>query len=323
MCDCSHRCNPFHGHPAESSLPTPWELCHNGCNNTDWGDCMELHSVGVVGAGTMGNGIAQTAAAAGFQVVLYDASEPAMENAMAAISKRLAKSVRTGKVTEEEGDALLGRIRPSTDIRQFSGIPYVIEAATETMEVKKSIFRELARVCDPDAVLATNTSGLSITEIASVTSHPDRVVGTHFFNPVPVMKLVEVIRGVQTSSDTVETATAVCTRMGKECIDVKEAPLFVVNRILVPMLNEAIFVLQEGLASAQDIDKGMQLGANHPIGPLALADMVGLDTLLLVAETLYKETGDSKYRPAPLLKQMVRAQLYGRKSGRGFYSYED
>ncbi|WDL99589.1 3-hydroxybutyryl-CoA dehydrogenase [Alicyclobacillus sp. ALC3] len=283
---------------------------------------MEVYQVGVVGAGTMGAGIAQTAAAAGYQVLLYDVSEEAVERAFTSITARMAHDVRKDRISQADSDALLRRLKPSTSLAEFARVQYVIEAATEKMDVKKLLFRELDQVCRPETVLATNTSGLSITEIASATERPDLVIGTHFFNPVPVMKLVEIIRGQDTSEDAVEVAMSVCERMGKDCIDVKEAPLFVVNRILVPMLNEAIFVLQEGLASPEDIDKGMMLGANHPIGPLALADLVGLDTLLFVAQTLFSETGDPKYRPAPLLRQMVRANKLGRKSGRGFYSYE-
>lgn len=283
---------------------------------------MEIHQIGVVGAGTMGAGIAQCAAAAGYQVLLYDVQTDAVERALTTITNRLGREVRRDRSTQDESDALLRRLRSCRDVTELSSAQYVIEAATEKMDVKKAIFAQLDHVCRPDTVLATNTSGLSVTEIASATERPDLVVGTHFFNPVPVMKLVEIIRGQDTSEDAVDVVLQVCARMGKECIDVKEAPLFVVNRILVPMLNEAIFVLQEGLASPDDIDKGMRLGANHPIGPLALADMVGLDTLLFVAETLFSETGDPKYRPAPLLRQMVRANKLGRKNGRGFYNYD-
>jgi 3-hydroxybutyryl-CoA dehydrogenase len=284
---------------------------------------VDVRVIGVVGAGTMGSGIAQTAAAAGFQVGLYDVNEEAVERALSTIAGRLAKDVRKGRLTEEQSDALLHRIKPYHSVKEFEQVDFVIEAVTEKIELKKAIFRELDNVCRLRTVFATNTSGLSITEIASATTRPDLVVGMHFFNPVPVMKLVEIIRGADTSDDAIDVALAVSERLGKEAIFVKEAPLFVVNRILVPMLNEAIFVLQEGLASPEDIDKGMVLGANHPIGPLALADMVGLDTLLFVAETLYHETGDSKYRPAPLLRQMVRAGRLGRKTGRGFYDYEN
>lgn len=283
---------------------------------------MDIHQIGVVGAGTMGEGIAQTAAAAGYQVLLYDVSADAVERALTQITNRLAREVRRDRTTQVDNDALLRRLRPCSDLSEFAGVQYVIEAATEKMAVKQVLFRDLDAVCRPETVLATNTSGLSITELASVTERPDLVIGTHYFNPVPVMKLVEIVRGQDTGEDAVDVARQVCERMGKDCIEVKEAPLFVVNRILVPMLNEAIFVLQEGLASPEDIDKGMRLGANHPIGPLALADMVGLDTLLFVAQTLFDETGDPKYRPAPLLRQMVRANKLGRKNGQGFYTYD-
>lgn len=284
---------------------------------------MEVRALGIVGAGTMGAGITQTAAEAGFQVFLYDENKDAIERAMAHIAGRLAKDVRRGKRTKEETDQLLHRIRVAKSLTEFSVVQFAIEAATERISIKQEIFRQLDAVCRPEVVLASNTSGLSITQMAAATTRPDLVVGIHFFNPVPVMKLVEIVRGAQTSEDAIEVALAVCKRLGKDPIYVKEAPLFVVNRILVPMLNEAIFVLQEGLATPEDIDKGMMLGANHPIGPLALSDMIGLDTLLFVAQTLYEETGDSKYRPAGLLKQMVRAGHLGRKSGRGFYQYEE
>lgn len=284
---------------------------------------MNIERVAVVGAGTMGGGIAQCAAAAGMTVLLYDARSEALDQALLNLTGRVVRDVRRGRLSQGESDSILTRVRPCKSMADLAEVDYVIEAATEQMSIKKEIFRELSRVCRQDVVLATNTSGLSITEIASAADHPERVVGTHYFNPVPVMKLVEIIRGQLTSDDAVATALAVCQRMGKTCIHVKEAPLFVVNRILVPMLIEAVFVLQEGLASAEDIDRGMMLGANHPIGPLALADLVGLDTLLFTAETLFAETGDSKYRPAPLLRQMVRAGKLGRKTGEGFYRYSE
>lgn len=280
-----------------------------------------VECIGVVGAGLMGAGIAQAAASGGIQVVLYDVSTDAVGRAIAAITKRIDSDVNKGRLTQNTADDLLTRIRPARSIHDFADLSYVVEAATERMDVKKEIFLDLDAVTNPDAVLATNTSGLSVTEIASVTKRPEQVIGTHFFNPVPVMKLVEIVRGSETSEDTVAKAKTVCEGMGKTVIEVADAPLFVVNRILVPMMNEAIFVLQEGLADKEAIDTGMRLGANHPIGPLALCDMVGLDTLLLVAETLFTETGDPKYRPAPLLRQMVRAGRLGKKSGRGFYDY--
>jgi len=282
---------------------------------------VDIRQIGVVGAGTMGSGIAQVAALAGYSVLLFDANQEAVERAMEQITNRVVRDVRKGRLIKEESDGLLHRIRAAKNIEEFASVQYAIEAATEQMAIKKVIFRALDRVCPVEAILATNTSGLSITEVASATNRPEKVVGTHFFNPVPVMKLVEIIRSSQTADEVVDIARAVCVKMGKTCIDVKEAPLFVVNRILVPMINEAIFVLAEGLATATDIDTGMTLGANHPIGPLALADMVGLDTLLFTAETLYSETGDSKYRPAPLLRQMVRANYLGKKTGKGFYEY--
>jgi 3-hydroxybutyryl-CoA dehydrogenase len=223
---------------------------------------------------------------------------------------------------KEEADITLARIKGVVDLATaVKGAEIVIEAVIENMDLKKQVYKELDQVCVPGTVLASNTSGLSITEIASVTRRPDRVIGMHFFNPVPVMKLVEIIRGQSTGEETFQAVRALAERMGKTPIAINEAPGFAVNRILVPMMNEAIFVLQEGIASAEDIDKGMMLGANHPIGPLALADLVGLDTLLMVQENLYQEFGDSKYRPCPLLRKMVRAGHFGRKSGRGFYEY--
>ncbi len=283
---------------------------------------MEIKTIGVVGAGTMGSGIAQVAAEAGFEVVMRDIEDSFVQRGMSAIKKNLGRAVEKGKKTSEEAEKIIGRIKGTTDLEDLKDADLVIEAVIENMELKRELYTDLDRICKPEAVIASNTSGLSITEMASVTKRPDKLVGMHFFNPVPVMKLVEVIMGASTSNDTFQLIMDISRKLGKEPIAVNEAPLFVVNRILVPMINEAAFVLMEGVAGAEDIDKGMMLGANHPIGPLALADLVGLDVLLAVQDTLYSETGDSKYRACPLIRKMVRAGHLGRKSGRGFYSYE-
>ena len=282
---------------------------------------MEIKTIGVVGAGTMGSGIAQTAAEAGYKVILRDIEETFVERGMAAIDKNLKRAVEKGKRKPEEAEAVAGRIRGTTSLEDLKDADLIIEAVVEDMELKKELYSELDRICPPETVLASNTSGLSITEMASVTERPARVAGMHFFNPAVVMKLVEVIKGVSTSEETFQLIMDLARKMGKEPIAVNEAPLFVVNRILIPMINEAAFVLMEGVAGAEDIDKGMMLGANHPIGPLALADLVGIDVLLAVQDSLYRETGDSKYRACPLIRKMVRAGHLGRKSGRGFYDY--
>ena len=282
---------------------------------------MDIKTIGVLGAGTMGSGIAQAAAEAGYEVIMRDIDDNFVHRGMTAINKNLGRAVDKGKKSKEEAEEIVGRVRGTTNLEDLSAADLVIEAIVENMELKKEIYKDLDRICKPEAVLASNTSGLSITEMASATNRPDQVVGMHFFNPVPVMKLVEVIMGAETSKDTFQLIMDTSRKMGKEPIAVNEAPLFVVNRILVPMINEAAYVLMEGVAGAEDIDKGMMLGANHPIGPLALGDLVGLDVLLAVQDTLYKETGDSKYRACPLIRKMVRAGHLGRKSGRGFYSY--
>jgi 3-hydroxybutyryl-CoA dehydrogenase len=280
-----------------------------------------IERVGVIGAGTMGNGIAQTCATAGVNVVMVDVAQAAVDRGLSAINGSLERLQKKEKITADARAAAIGRIEGTVDYGKLSGADIVIEAATENLELKLKILKDIdARA--PDAILASNTSSISITQLAAVVRQPDRFVGMHFFNPVPMMALVEVIRGLQTSDETVAAVQGLAERMGKTPIVIKNSPGFVVNRILIPMLNEAIFALQEGLASADDIDKGMRLGCNHPIGPLALCDMIGLDVVLAVMNVFYNDFNDSKYRPAPLLREMVAAGYLGRKTKRGFYRYD-
>ncbi len=282
---------------------------------------MDIKRVGVIGAGTMGNGIAQVAAGAGLAVVLQDISAEAVERALATIGKSLDRLIKKGSLDEAAKAAILGRIQGTTQAADLAEVDLVIEAATENEAVKIKLLQATEAVLRPDALIATNTSSISISRLAAPLKNPARFVGMHFFNPVPLMALVEVIRGLQTSDETVAAVTALARAMGKTPIDVKNAPGFVVNRLLCPMINEAVFVLQEGVATAAEIDEGMKLGCNHPIGPLALADLIGLDVVLAIMEVLYSNFNDSKYRPATLLREMVDAGRLGRKSGRGFYDY--
>lgn len=282
---------------------------------------MNLANIGVIGAGTMGNGIAQVCAQAGFTVTLLDIAQPALEKALATIGKNLDRQVTKGELSDGQKLATLERIRISTDYATLKDVQLVIEAATENLELKLKVLQQIAAQVGPECVIASNTSSLSITQLAASVSAPERFIGLHFFNPVPVMGLIEVIRGLQTSDATHALALDMAQRLGKTAITAGNRPGFVVNRILVPMINEAILVFQEGLASAEDIDAGMRLGCNQPIGPLALADLIGLDTLLAILEAFYDGFNDSKYRPAPLLKEMVAAGYLGRKTGRGFHAY--
>ena len=282
---------------------------------------MTIQTVGIIGAGTMGNGIAQACAVSGINVVMVDISDAAVQKGLATVAGSLDRLIKKEKITAADKDAALARIKTSTSYDDLKAAQLVIEAATENYELKLKILKQVDAIVAPEVIVASNTSSISITKLAAATSHPDRFIGMHFFNPVPMMALVEVIRGLQTSDATHAAALALTEALGKTAISAGNRPGFVVNRILVPMINEAIMVLQEGLASPEDIDTGMRLGCNQPIGPLALADLIGLDTLLAILEAFYDGFNDSKYRPAALLKEMVAAGYLGRKSGRGFYTY--
>ena len=282
---------------------------------------MEIKKIMVIGAGQMGGGIAQVCSQTGYMVVLADLEEKFVQKGMAVIEGNLQRSMDKGRISSEEKDAVLKRIKGTADLKEGAGADIVIEAVVEKMDVKEKLFRSLDEICPAHTILASNTSSLPITAIATVTSRPEKVIGMHFMNPVPVMKLVEIIRGLATSDETYQTVEALTLELGKEPVEVNDFPGFVSNRILLPMINEAIYCLMEGVAQPEAIDNVMKLGMNHPMGPLALADLIGLDTCLSIMEVLHEGLGDSKYRPCPLLRKYVSAGWLGRKSGRGFYQY--
>ena len=281
-----------------------------------------MEKIFVLGAGTMGSGIVQAFAQKGYEVIVRDIKDELVQSGIVRINNGLSKLVSKGKMTEETKEDILSRISGTTDMNLAADCDLVVEAAIENMKIKKEIFAELDKICKPETILASNTSSLSITEVASATNRPEKVIGMHFFNPAPVMKLVEIIRGMATSQETFDAIKELSVAIGKEPVEVEEAPGFVVNRILIPMINEASFILQEGIASVEDIDTAMKYGANHPMGPLALGDLIGLDVCLAIMDVLYNETGDTKYRSSSILRKYVRAGWLGRKSGRGFYNYK-
>jgi 3-hydroxybutyryl-CoA dehydrogenase len=282
---------------------------------------MEVKTFGVIGAGQMGNGIAQVAAMSGLQVIMNDIKDEFVQRGLNNIKKILARNVDKGKMSQEEMDAVLGRIKTSVDLKDMAAADYVVEAATENEPIKFQIFRDLDAICPEHAILATNTSSIPIGRIASQTKRPEKVIGMHFMNPVPVMKLVEVIRGIATSDETFKITWELAEKFGKTPAEAQDYPGFIANRILMPMINEAVYCLYHGVGTREDIDTVMKLGMNHPMGPLALADLIGLDTCLAIMETLYQGFCDSKYRPCPLLRKYVEAGWLGRKTGRGFYEY--